>query len=76
MAQEYILVEAGHKRKLLAALLPSVITRTVLKSKSWWTCAMVPHPRQFCKLQDNSAEFWRQFSLDIFPEKKQSFTRD
>ena len=30
------------RRKLLAALLPSVNSRT--QEKSWWTCATAPHP--------------------------------
>jgi len=34
MAQEYILVEAGHKEEVAAALLPSAASRTQ-EEKSW-----------------------------------------
>jgi hypothetical protein len=51
MAKEYILVEAGTRRKLLAALLPSVPSRT--QEKSWWTCAKVPRPHNEMDMRDS-----------------------
>ena len=50
MVQKYILVEAGTRRKLLAALLPSVASRT--QEKSWWTCAKAPCPHNEMDMRD------------------------
>ena len=43
--------------------------RALLYFGRWWGGGT-------CKLRNHSTEFWRQLLLDIFPEKKQSFTRD